>query len=76
MPPLPLVSARIAVRVFAKFGWYVARRESSHIVLRREGYWASLSVPEHGKVARGTLRTLIRTAGLTVQEFVDALERL
>ncbi len=76
MPPLPVISARTAVRVFGQFGWQVARRESSHIVLRKEGHPARLSVPDHRTVARGTLRHLIRLADLTVQEFVEALESL
>jgi hypothetical protein len=33
---------------------------------------ATLSVPDHREVARGTLRSLIRTAGLTIEEFVAA----
>jgi predicted RNA binding protein YcfA (HicA-like mRNA interferase family) len=33
---------------------------------------ATLSVPDHREVAKGTLRSLIRTAGLTVDEFVAA----
>jgi hypothetical protein len=32
----------------------------------------TLSVPDHGEVAKGTLRSLICTAGLTVEEFVAA----
>ena len=32
-----------------------------------------LSVPNHKELAKGTLRTLIRDAGLTVQEFLDLL---
>jgi predicted RNA binding protein YcfA (HicA-like mRNA interferase family) len=30
-------------------------------------------VPNHKELAKGTLRTLIRDAGLTVQEFLDLL---
>jgi hypothetical protein len=33
---------------------------------------ASLSVPDHREVARGTLRSLIRSAGLTIEEFLEA----
>ena len=36
----------------------------------KEGEIATLSVPDHKEVAKGTLRSLIRSAGLTVQEFV------
>lgn len=35
---------------------------------------ATLSVPDHHEVAKGTLRSLIRSAGLTVQEFSALLE--
>jgi predicted RNA binding protein YcfA (HicA-like mRNA interferase family) len=34
---------------------------------------ATLSIPDQDEVARGTLRSLIRRAGLTVDEFVAAL---
>jgi hypothetical protein len=39
----------------------------------KEGEMATLSVPDHRSVAKGTLRSLIRSAGLTVEEFVAAL---
>ncbi len=35
----------------------------------------TLSIPNHKEIARGTLRSLIRSAGLTVEEFVRALQR-
>jgi hypothetical protein len=38
----------------------------------KPGEIVTLSVPDHNEVARGTLRSLIRSANLTVQEFVDA----
>jgi hypothetical protein len=34
---------------------------------------ATLSVPDHKEVAKGTLRSLIRAAGITVDEFVRQL---
>ena len=73
MPSLPVVSGHEAVNVFESFGWGVARRSSSHIVMTREGEIATLSVPDHKEVAKGTLRSLIRAANLTVDEFVAAL---
>lgn len=39
----------------------------------KEGESVTLSVPDHREVAKGTLRSLIRAAGLTVQEFVSAI---
>lgn len=62
------------VRVFTKLGWEVARQRGSHIILVKEGAMATLSVPDHREVARGTLRSLIRDAGLTVEEFLAQSE--
>jgi predicted RNA binding protein YcfA (HicA-like mRNA interferase family) len=70
MAQVPLLSGREVVRVFEKFGWQVARQRGSHIILVKQGARATLSVPDHKEVARGTLRALIRAAGLTVEEFV------
>jgi predicted RNA binding protein YcfA (HicA-like mRNA interferase family) len=70
---LPILNGREVVRVFESFGWEVARQSGSHIILVKEGELATLSVPEHREVAKGTLRSLIRTAGLTVSEFVSAI---
>ena len=76
MPPLPLLSGREIVKVFESLGWEVARRRGSHIVLVKDGSSATLSVPDHRPVARGTLRSLIRAADLTVSEFVAAADEL
>lgn len=43
------------------------------MILTKAGSWASLSVPDHREVDRGTLRKLIRTAGLSVEDFVRVL---
>ena len=72
MPHLPRLSGREAVRVFALFGWEQARQSSSHIILVRDGHHATLSVPDHKEVAVGTLRSLIRSSGLSVEAFVEA----
>ncbi len=73
MPALPVLSGRKAVRVFEKLGWEVARQRGSHIILVKEGEIATLSVPDHKEIAKGTLRSLIRSAGITVEAFVQAI---
>jgi predicted RNA binding protein YcfA (HicA-like mRNA interferase family) len=73
MPSLPLLKPAEVVRAFERFGWRTARRRGSHIILTKAGHLATLSVPDHAHVARGTLRALIARAGLTVQEFVKHL---
>ena len=73
MPALPVLSGRKTVRAFEKSGWQVARQRGSHIIMVREGQNVTLSIPDHKEVARGTLRSLIRAAGLTVEEFIRLL---
>ena len=72
MARLPVLGASDVVRALEVLGWEVARL-GNHIILVRDGSNASLSVPNHAEVARGTLRRLIRDAGVTVTEFTEAL---
>jgi predicted RNA binding protein YcfA (HicA-like mRNA interferase family) len=69
MAQLPVMSGREVVRAFEKHGWEVARQRGSHIVMVKAGRNVTLSIPDHKEVAKGALRSLIRSAGLTVQEF-------
>jgi len=70
MPSLPNISGQAVVKAFARDGWEKARQRGSHIVMVKDGSMATLSVPDHKEVAKGTLRSLIRSAGLTVEEFI------
>jgi len=75
MPGLPVLSGEQVVKVFRHLGWEVARRRGSHVILVKEGHVATLSVPDHEEVAKGTMRALIRSAGLTVDEFLEAARK-
>ncbi|MFH0352353.1 MAG: type II toxin-antitoxin system HicA family toxin [Chromatiales bacterium] len=56
VPSAPTVlSGREVVRVFESLGWQVARQSGNHIVMVKEGEMATLSVPDHREVAKGTL---------------------
>ena len=48
----------------------------SHTIMVKEGHIAALSIPDHKEVAKGTLRSLLRSAGLTVGEFLEALQKV
>lgn len=69
MPKLPVVSGKDALRAFERAGWEVKRQRGSHVVMLKMGSITSLSIPQHKELAPGTLRSLIRAAGLTVEEF-------
>jgi predicted RNA binding protein YcfA (HicA-like mRNA interferase family) len=69
MGGLPVLSGADAVRIFAKAGWTVDRRRGSNVILVKDGHIATLSVPDHKELAKGTLRSLIRAAGMTSDDF-------
>ena len=71
---LPILSGKEVVRAFATDGWTIARQRGSHTILVKTGSMATLSVPDHREVARGTLRSLIREAGLTSDEFIALVD--
>jgi len=73
---LPRISGREAVSAFRKLGYEVDRQNGGHIILRhREPPFRRLTVPDHREVAKGTLRALIREAGITVEEFTTLVRR-
>ena len=73
MPQVPLLRPREVVRALESLGWQAVRQRGSHIVLTKPGSIATLSVPDHSRVARGTLRALIAKAGLSIEQFLEAL---
>jgi predicted RNA binding protein YcfA (HicA-like mRNA interferase family) len=73
MAQLPNLSGKEVVKVFENLGWEFSRQSGSHIVLTKDGEMASLSVPNHNEVAKGTLRSLLRAANLTIDEFNKAI---
>ncbi len=75
MAKLPSLSGREVVTIFERLGWTIVRQRGSHVILVKSGHVATLSVPEHKEIAKGTLRSLVRAAGLSVEEFLAAMRR-
>jgi len=72
---LPILSGKDVVRVFETLGWRVARlRGSGHIIMVKDREIATLSVPDHKEVSIGTLRSLVRLANLTMDQFLASIE--
>ncbi len=73
MAALPSVSGERAVRAFKRSGWIKDRQHGSHVILVKHDRHVSLSLPQHRELAPGTLRSLIRASGMTVEEFARLL---
>ena len=72
MSRLPVCSGAEAVKAFRQLGYEVDHQTGSHIILRHPSQ-RRLTVPNHRELAKGTLRALIREAGLTKEQFTDLL---
>ena len=75
MPNLYRVSGKEAIRALEKFGFTQVRQRGSHVVLKKktpEGERGCV-VPLHREIAIGTLRGILKQAGITVEEFLEQL---
>jgi len=67
------ISGKEASKAFQKAGWQTIGQVGSHLVMSKPGLRVNLSVPQHKELSVGTLRALIRNAGMTVEEFLALL---
>lgn len=70
MGRLSNVSGEQAAKAFGKAGWHTIGQVGSHLVMVKPGVRVNLSIPQHKELSIGTLRALIRHAGLTIDEFL------
>lgn len=75
MPALPVISGRTCVKVLESLGYRVVRQRGSHVRLGHESR-APVTVPEHDELDRGTLRSILRTAEVSVVEFVALVREM
>jgi predicted RNA binding protein YcfA (HicA-like mRNA interferase family) len=75
MPKLPRVSGADVIRALERLGFSQIRQRGSHVVLRRQTPDAAVGcvVPLHRELATGTLRGVLKQAGVTTEEFLEAL---
>ena len=72
MASLPVISGEQCISALAKSGYRRTRQEGSHVRLACPGR-VPVTVPLHKTLKQGTLRGIIRTVGLTVDEFCSLL---
>jgi predicted RNA binding protein YcfA (HicA-like mRNA interferase family) len=71
---LPVVSGRQLVKALARIGYLFDDQEGSHIILRRQSPpHRRLTIPDHKEIAKGTLKNILREAGLTTKELIRLL---
>ena len=71
-PRLPVVSGQDTVRALRAVGFEQISQRGSHVKLRNtEG--RTVIVPMHRELAPGTLRSILRQAALSAEEFTALL---
>jgi predicted RNA binding protein YcfA (HicA-like mRNA interferase family) len=69
MPPLPVISGAQCIAALEKLGYTRVRQKGSHVRLNCAGR-SPVTVPMHDELDRGTLRSILRTVDVTVEEFL------
>jgi predicted RNA binding protein YcfA (HicA-like mRNA interferase family) len=72
MAELQRISGNNAIKVFESLGFKVVRQKGSHVVLRKDD--RGCVIPVHKELAIGTLRNVIKQAGITADEFINAFK--
>ncbi len=72
MTKLPIVSGRDTIKALSRIGYYIRSQRGSHIHLRHP-FKMALTIPNHKTMAKGTLRTILKTAEISVPEFIKLL---
>ena len=73
MSGLPRISGKECAKALGKMDFRLKRRHGSQMILRRDNPFSQVVVPDHKELDRGTLRGILRQAGLGAEEFVKLL---
>jgi predicted RNA binding protein YcfA (HicA-like mRNA interferase family) len=75
MKRLPVVSGNKVVKALQKNGFLVVHQRGSHVKLKKtEGEKVYITiVPMHRELAKGTLKSILRQANLTLEELYELL---
>ena len=67
---LPVISGKQLSKILNNIGYLFDHQTGSHLILRNiHPPHRRLTIPNHKEIAKGTLRSIIRQAGLTTEEF-------
>jgi predicted RNA binding protein YcfA (HicA-like mRNA interferase family) len=75
MPRLPTMKPRQVIRALERAGFEIDHQTGSHAVLWRASDGCRVTVPRHNRdLGRGLTLRIIKSAGLTRDEFVELLK--
>lgn len=69
------LSGREVRAALERAGFVFRRQTGSHMILRRDEPYARAVIPDHKQIRSSTLRRIIADVGLTVEQFMQLLNR-
>ncbi|MEK6792604.1 MAG: type II toxin-antitoxin system HicA family toxin [Nanoarchaeota archaeon] len=75
MPKLPQLSGKDLVKVLQKISYVHIRTRGSHAILKKQSPEGSrtIPVPLHKELAKGTLKSIMNQADLTLEDLLNLL---
>ncbi|MBI4155129.1 type II toxin-antitoxin system HicA family toxin [Candidatus Woesearchaeota archaeon] len=75
MPKLPIVSGIEVIKALSKIGFQHVRTSGSHAILNKqsENGKITIPVPLHKELAKGTLKSIMRQTGLSLEDLLNLL---
>jgi predicted RNA binding protein YcfA (HicA-like mRNA interferase family) len=73
---LPRISGEEAITVLRRLGFVVSRQRGSHVILKKrisKEDEIGCVVPLHDELAIGTLRSILRQARISPEEFMEKI---
>lgn len=76
MKNLPVISGSVAIRALTRAGFFFVRQKGSHVRLKKQlpDTTLNVTIPLHDELDRTTLRSIIKAADISEEEFVRLLE--
>ena len=77
MNKLPVISGKKAIKILERAGFVIVRQRGSHIRMKMvtSEKTIKLTIPLHETLDRGTLASIIKNAGLTMEQFNELFEK-
>ncbi len=73
MSKLPVISGNECVKALKRLDFYIKRQHGSHMIMRKDDPFHQVVVPDHKTIDRGTLHSIIKQAGISVDELIKHL---
>ena len=76
MPKLPILSGKEMIKILGKIGFVHIRTRGSHAILNKQDSVRgkiTLPIPLHSELAKGTLRSIMKQAGLELEDLLKIM---